>query len=181
MAKNSKVNKIELFDDYGVCHMLHNQRFYFDIEDLHFVKKHYWLTTTTGYAASYYFTRDENNKRTHHMILFHRMIMDAPRGVDVDHINRNKLDNRKINLRLCCSQQNDYNNSLSKRNTSGVIGVSYNKQNDTWRAYITFNGKWINLGSYYNKTEAIVARLRAESEYFRDFAPQQHLFKQYDI
>lgn len=179
--KNHKENKIELFDDYGICYMLHDQQFYFDLADLQLVKNYYWSITTTGYAASYYFTRDDNNRRKHHMRLFHRLIMDAPADMDVDHINRNKLDNRKDNLRVCCSHQNDYNNSLSKRNSSGVTGVSYNKQNNTWRAYINYNGKQINLGSHDTKEDAIIARLRAELEYFQEFAPQQHLFDLYNI
>ena len=179
--KNSKENKIELFDDYGICYMLHDQLFYFDIDDFQLVKNHYWSMTATGYAASYYFTRDDNNKRKHHIMLFHRQVMNAPSNMDVDHINRDKLDNRKHNLRVCQSIQNDYNKSISKRNKSGVIGVSYNNQNNTWRAYITYKGEWINLGSYSDKTDAIVARLQAERDYFCEFAPQQDLFDLYNI
>lgn len=180
-SKNNKRNTYQLFDKYGICYMSNNQQFYFDIEDLPLIQNYYWSISTTGYAVSYYFTRDEDNKRIHHMRLFHRMIMNALDGMDVDHINRNRLDNRKMNLRLCLSQQNDYNNSLSKSNTSGVTGVSYNKQRKLWRAYISYQGKRIELGWYSNKLDAVLARLKAEKEYYKEFAPQKHLYKEYSV
>ena len=179
--KHSKCNTYLLCDDYGICFMNDNNEFYFDLDDYELVKQYYWSVNSNGYASSFYFTKDESGKRVHHVRLFHRMIMDAPSNIDVDHINRNRLDNRKSNLRLCSSQQNDYNNSVSKRNTSGVIGVSYDKRIQKWRSYITFEGEWINLGAYFNKEDAIIARLTAELKYFKEFAPQQHLFNTYNI
>lgn len=179
--EHSKYNTYLLYDDYGVCSMNGNNEFYFDLDDYDLVRQYYWSVNSSGYASSYYFTRDNNGKRIHHTKLLHRIIMNAPNNMDVDHINHNKLDNRKNNLRLCSSQQNDYNNSLSKRNTSGVIGVSYDKRLEKWRSYITFEGEWINLGIYFNKEDAIIARLTAELKYFKEFAPQQHLFNVYNI
>ena len=55
----------------------------------------------------------------------HRVVMDAPKGMDVDHINGNGLDNRKENLRLCTRSQNMMNQRLKSHSTSGYKGVQY--------------------------------------------------------
>jgi len=109
----------------------------------------------------------------------HNFIMDTTSKVD--HINRDKFDNRKENLRLCTFQENNRNKSRHKNNTSGVTGVSWRKDSGNWKAIIFINYKNISLGSYDKKEEAIRARLTAEKEYFGDFAPQRELFKQYGV
>jgi hypothetical protein len=59
------------------------------------------------------------------------------------------------------------------------MGVSW--CHNRYEARIGYNKKKIHLGSYENIEDAIVARLKAEKEYFGDFAPQRHLFKEYNI
>jgi hypothetical protein len=98
-----------------------------------------------------------------------------------DHINRNPLDNRKENLRKAARIDNNRNCSISKNNTSGIVGVSWNRRNNNWRTRIMVNNKSIELGQFAKKEDAIVARLQAELKYFREFAPQRHLFEQYKI
>jgi len=95
-------------------------------------------------------------------------------GVDplekqVDHINGNSLDNRIKNLRLATVRQNSFNQSLSKRNTSGVTGVRWVKRDKKWVAYIRFNGKQTHLGYFANKEDAIQTRIEAEKKYFGEF------------
>jgi len=114
-----------------------------------------------------------------HKTPFHRIIMNAQPNDFVDHINRDRSDCRKENLRICTHQQNDWNRSRSKRNHSGVTGVAWNKTVCRWGAYIMVNGQRRHLGYFLNKPDAIAARLRAEREFFGEFAPQQHLFKKY--
>lgn len=77
-------------------------------------------------------------------------------------------------------QQNNLNTSIQSNNTSGVRGVSLNKYG-FWHSYIKVRGVTIYLGIRYDKDEAIRIRLRAEKEYFGDFAPQKHLFERYGI
>ena len=60
-----------------------------------------------------------------------------------------------------------------------VIGVGYYKPGNKWRAYIEYENRFISLGYYVSKEDAIHARLKAEQEYFKEFAPQQHLFTTY--
>ena len=98
-----------------------------------------------------------------------------------DHADRNALNNRKSNLRFATKSENARNQSVSKRNTSGVIGVGYYKPGDKWRAYIEYNNQFISLGYYVDKEDAIKARLEAEQKYFGEFAPQKHLYCEYGI
>ena len=88
--------------------------------------------------------------------------------------------NRKYKKYLDCLNWENQNNK-PKRNISGTIGVGIDRRNNKWLSYITINGKYINLGSYCNKEEAIKARLKKEKEYFGKFAPQKYLFKQYNL
>lgn len=79
-----------------------------------------------------------------------------------DHINRDRTDNRLINLRLVSNGDNSKNHSLHKNNSSGHVGVSRNKRSDKWEAYITSNGKRMHLGLFFNQEDAIRARLCAQ-------------------
>ena len=70
------------------------------------------------------------NKKTEKKSVYcrlHRLIINASEGDIADHISRNKLDNRKINIRLCTSSQNSMNRSKLSINTSGHTGVGWNK------------------------------------------------------
>ena len=99
----------------------------------------------------------------------------------IDHINRDKLDNRKCNLRISDKTGNNRNVGLQKNNTSGITGVGWNRQMNKWIAQITVNYKTIYLGSFNDKEDAIKCRLTAEKKYFGEYAPQQYLFDKYDI
>jgi hypothetical protein len=99
----------------------------------------------------------------------HRYVLNNPSGI-VDHINRNKLDNRKSNLRICTIKENVRNCNLSKNNTSGFRGIAKH-HTGKWRAYIMVDRKQIALGLYEYMDDAIGARISAEKEYFGEFAP----------
>jgi hypothetical protein len=94
---------------------------------------------------------------------------EVPPGYIVDHKNRNRLDNRVENLRVCCYIRNQQNRSLSYKNYSGYNGVEHN--GFSWTAKITVNKKMIWLGSFPTKEEAVCKRLEAELEYFKEFSP----------
>lgn len=130
-----------------------------DDDDYKRLSKHKFFVRSNGYIGS---------KK---LGLLHRLIMNAPTGKVVDHINGNPLDNRKSNLRLCSIQENVRNCKLSKNNSSGVSGVSFRKQRNKYRAYIMVDRKQINLGHYSDVNLAIKARKNAEKKYFKEFAP----------
>ena len=86
----------------------------------------------------------------------------------LDHINRNRSDNRISNLREVSHKQNHQNRSKPSNNTSGHPGVSWDKRDSKWRAQITHNQKKIHLGSFTTLEEAIAARKAAEKLYWAD-------------
>lgn len=87
-----------------------------------------------------------------------------PDCMQVDHINHIRSDNRIENLRLVTHHENSQNVKLPKNNTSGVIGVSYNKNRGTWQASIggRLKGTHEHLGCFHNIEDAIRARRSAE-------------------
>lgn len=144
------------------------EKFYFDREDLEKVKQYCWsINNNNGYLQG-------RNTNTGKMIRLHRLIINCPKDKVIDHANRNKLDCRKVNLRICTVAENNKNKSIGKRNKSGVVGVSWHKRENKWRAYINVDNKHIHLGYFTDKEEAIKARLQAEKEYFGDYAPTNY-------
>jgi len=102
-------------------------------------------------------------------ILMHRLIMNAPDGVEVDHHNGNGLDNTRNNLRFCSSSQNKWNRR--KTNKRGFKGVYFHRHSGKWHASISCRKKRYNLG-YYNSPEDAAkaydaAALRLHGEFTR--------------
>lgn len=151
-----------------------NKEFYVDEEDYEKVKDYCWCehVLKNGYHALE--THDVETGKT---IRMHWIIM----GKNYDHKNLNPLDNRKNNLRVATRKQNAQNHSLRKDSTSGFSGVNWVERDQVWIARISVNNKRISLGYYKNKDDAIKARLNAELKYYKEFAPQRHLFEQYGI
>lgn len=90
-------------------------------------------------------------------IYIHQLVIDFPSG-EVDHINLDRLDNRKSNLRVVTHQQNQINQPLQKNNTSGVSGVSFYPPRNKYRARIKIGQHEIHLGYYSTFEEAVQAR-----------------------
>ena len=108
-----------------------------------------------------------DGKRT--TISMHRVLLDAPSGMDVDHWDRNGLNNRRGNLRLCTRSQNMMNQRV-KGGTSNFKGVHWNKQCRKWYARIQVNGKQIHIGSFADEIEAAQAYDVASRELSGEFA-----------
>lgn len=103
-------------------------------------------------------------------VKLHRLIMNAPDHLEVDHINGNRLDNRKTNLRLCTREQNQRNVGINSTNTSGYKGVSWCKPRNGWRVRIKIHGKEIQLGLFSDKIKAAIVYNEAAKKYFGEFA-----------
>jgi len=80
----------------------------------------------------------------------------------IDHINRDRSDNRLINLRLATHSLNNQNKEIQRNNTSGCKGLSYQKKNKKWVSHIGINNKKNRIGQYENIADAIYARQIAE-------------------
>lgn len=170
-----KYNQYDYSREYGVgyCSNTGNE-FYFDWDDFDVIKEYCWNEhiKTNGYHILEASSGQDGENISMAQLL-------GCKGYD--HKNRNPLDNRRENLRPATQKENTRNKSKQKNNTSGVTGVGYLKKNGMWRARITYNETEIFLGLFPNKDDAIIARLKAEKEYFGEFAPQQHLFEQYGV
>jgi len=99
----------------------------------------------------------------------YKWLMNPPNGMQVDHINRNPLDNRRSNLRICTPAENYRNRSTNSNNTSGTTGVTMNQ--GKWVAVIGVGGKNKYLGTFKNIKDAIAVRKEAEFKYFGEFRP----------
>jgi hypothetical protein len=139
-------------------------KFYVDENDYEqYVKGYSFRMINKGYVI--YSSRKDG---LHHKLL-HRVIMDCPEGMMIDHINHDKLNNCRSNLRIVTEQQNHMNRSKTKRNTSGIIGVCWHKAREKWIAQIRLNNKQINLGYFDDLEDASKARKEAEIKYFGEF------------
>lgn len=160
-AKNIKLkpkrgNDYDLTHDYGIGYTTKGEIFYFDLEDYEKIKPYSWYSVR-GYI------RAHADKAP---ISMHRLVLNASNIVD--HINHNKSDNRKSNLRECTPAQNSMNRN-------GVAGITFDKLSNKWNAYIGMNYKRISLGYFKVKQDAIKARKKAEKKYFGEFACREIL------
>lgn len=168
--KQKKINEIVYRDDYIVKIKSSNTDdiIIVDAEKYDEISQYCWYISNSGYAI----TRDTKTRK---QILLHRLVLFGYDNVVnsdiIDHANRDKLDDRLCNLRICDASDNAKNHSLSVRNTSGVVGVNYSSQYKKWRAFVTDDQKFISLGYYKTKEEAIAARLAGERKYYGEFAP----------
>jgi len=131
-----------------------------DKDDVDRISKHSWHIDTNGYAV-----RGQTDKITKRFIniFLHQEILNFPDS-QIDHINRDKLDNRKSNLRLCTLSENKINQKIYKSNSVGYKGVS--KKNNNYQARLTVNGKRINLGRYPTAQQAGMAYKNALNQYY---------------
>lgn len=119
---------------------------------------------------SYYAARSIRQGHKVFKELMHRVIMNTPKNLEVDHKNGNKLDNRRQNLRNCTKMQNIHNRDKSIRNTSGYKGVNWHKLSKKWICRITINGDRIYLGSFKNKKDAGTAYKIAAKKFHKEFS-----------
>lgn len=124
-----------------------------DEEDIPKISKYSWHIASNGYVTSD--QRDRKNK-TGKVVRLHRHLMDFP-NESIDHINQNKLDNRKENLRLCDNSTNALNRGAQSNSKSGYKGISWCKQKNKWRVAANLKGKQHHLGFYTTLETAIEA------------------------
>ena len=154
-VKRTKFDKNEIIikNDYAELVLYNDQgieknRTLIDIDDIEKISQYKWCIDSWGYIVC-------PSKK----LRLHRFITNTHLPLVVDHINRNTLDNRKSNLRICSQQDNMFNKDFSN------CGIR--KRGKKWYARIKHYGEEIHLGSFATKKEAINARKLAEIKYFK--------------
>ncbi len=123
----------------------------------------------SGYFQVVLFNDGESTKKKIHKLVASEFLQNPENKACVDHIDRNKTNNHLSNLRYATLSENQHNRTMNFNNTSGVIGVSFHKANQKWRADIRVNGSIKHLGSFVLKEDAIRVRQDAEVLYFQEF------------
>lgn len=136
-----------------------------DDEDFDWLNQWKWRLDSNGYADRMEHIRLGKNCYKSKRISMHRLINNTPDGFDTDHVNRNKLDNRRENLRSLSRSLNNFNSGLRKNNSSGYTGVSWSSVAKKWMSEIKVDGKHIYLGIFSKIKDAVNARLEAERIY----------------
>lgn len=125
------------------------------------------LDSSNGYYRAY-------NKNGKGYSYLHRLIMNAEDGQIVDHINQDKKDNRRDNLRIVSKKLNNYNRKVNNPNGRGIY---YDKSGNRYRACISHEGKTLKLGSFKNINEAKEVYNKKAFEIYGESAFQHKLRK----
>ena len=160
LVERKSKNEFVVNGDTVMCKTTSGIEFLISYGDLEAVQKYTWCLSKTGYLVA-----NISNK----VIKLHRYLLSPESDAIVDHINGNRKDNRRENLRICNSTENS-RNSDKKSKSSTAIGVQ-RKANGRYRARIMVDRKEIALGVFDTELEAIEARRVAEEKYFGDYSP----------
>ncbi len=139
--------------------MNHGYECIVDDDDFDSLSRKKWYRNNYGYAV-----RFDGRK----CISMHREIVGAPKSLEVDHKDRNRLNNQKENLRLCTKTENQGNRNGSRK--SGMKGTRFHRRDNRWEAYITISGKGRYLGRFQNEIDAARAYNLAAEKHFGAFA-----------
>jgi hypothetical protein len=148
LNQHSPKNNYKIDGQTLIVYDMHGKEMLFDAEDIDIlqIKRYRYCITSHGYAF--------NNTLGY----AHKILLKSNNKLQVDHINGNRLDNRKANLRLVTSQENKHNNTVAK-------GYSWDKARNKWSVKIKLNRKGIFIGRYNTETEARTAYLEAKKIY----------------
>lgn len=159
-------NKWDLEGEYGISYDNQGRKFYFSKEDFDIIQLHYWRVHKNQYVSTALY--DTNTKKIKYIQL-HRFLMKPNSIEEIDHINHIPYDNRRENLRIVSTAQNQMNTVINKNNTSGIKGVNWDKGCNKWRVRISVNGERLTLGYYNTLEEAAQVRHDAELKYFGEY------------
>jgi len=132
-----------------------------DADDFDVVSKHKWTLQSGGYVRTFV---------GKNVLYLHRLVMGANGNLEIDHINRNKIDCRKQNLRFATRTQNSANKDCNKGNPIKVKGVRWDKTRNKYLARIGYNGITKNLGRYDNLIDASRAYDEAAIRIYGEYA-----------
>ena len=144
-----------------------------DEEDFKRLNKYKWHRMKGGYAGRrIYFSY---HPRSFKDVYMHNWILKTPVGKEADHINGNRSDNRRCNLRIVTHAENSCNKGIRTDNRSGFPGVWYDKSRKRWTAELMLHQKKVWLGRFKELSDAIEARKDAEQQFFGHFARKLYI------
>lgn len=150
----------------AVAHIeVHGETFIMDAEDIRLLDG-WTLHISKGHVC----LRGTRIETPIFIVRLSRLLLNAPRGMEVDHISGNTLDNRKANLRVCTRTENARNTSSHSDSACPYKGCSYDKRSRKWHAQICANRTYYHLG-YFHVPEAAAEAYNAKArELFGEFA-----------
>jgi HNH endonuclease/AP2 domain len=141
-----------------------------DDEDDERVSSMKWFAWRPKLSRVTYAVRSEILDGKRQTVFMHRFITGIPKGMQIDHINQDGLDNRRQNLRPATSSQNRQNRKSPSTNKSGYKGVSWCPVNKKWRVVIRAPGRYLSLGYFKDKIEAAIFYDAAAIKHHGEFA-----------
>jgi len=151
-----------------IIHLTQGKQTIVDDEDYDRLSAFSWCLTPGKHT--HYASRGTRIGGIYKRVLMHREILLVPEGKFVDHIDRDGLNNTKENLRICTPSENARNSKIPITNTSGYIGVSFDRRDRLWYSYINVNDKKIHIGTFKNPIDAALTRDKKAREIHGDFA-----------
>lgn len=127
---------------------------YVDDEDYGILSERRWSLSLKGYPRTGTTNRAFMPGKRQAWPQMHQVILWCPKGMEIDHIDGNPLNNQKSNLRVCTRSQNMMNRGKTKANTSGFKGVHFHKRSKKWTARIQKDGNRSHIGSFDKPEEA---------------------------
>ena len=140
-----------------------------DEEDYFLASKYKWCAVKRGqtFYARRNLPRNGGEAKKEYL---HRFIMKPPQQKEVDHINGNGLDNRKVNLRICTREQNSRNKKQINKSNTGIKGISWCENRKRFFFSIGYKGKTIALGRYISIEEATKVIESERKKLHKEFA-----------
>lgn len=139
-------------------------------EDHERITSHPYPWRAAQHSGRWYAVAQARRGRGAPTVFMHRLVLNAPPGIAIDHIDGNGLNNHRSNLRLATASQNGANRRKVITGTSKFKGVSFHKGRQNWQCTIIVRGKKIHLGTFLDETAAALAYDVAAKHHFGEFA-----------
>ena len=157
------MSNVRIEGDFAYVKLTQGYEAKIDASDARMIGAYKWscvVKDSTVYAARLHYGKTTR---------MHRLIMDAPKDMQVDHVDGNGLNNTRDNLRIATNSQNQHNKRKNKNNTSGFKGVGWDAPSGKWRARIMTDSNRTVLGYFDTPEAAYVAYCKASEKMHGEF------------